>query len=280
MLKLSVCLLVSIAIWSGVGPASGEELNSLTQPIVAIQSHSEDTLPESAQKAVESFKAALTDLGRQITASPTNIALLTKRAELLSSVQLYGLAADDYEDAFYLSERDPVYLMQQAYCMALSGDLESALWLSHRTLMEYPDLASAHNVKALCLINRDSSRALKEVAIAIKQKPQESEFYLTRAKIWLSENNYLKAQESATLAIKAKPDNWQAYQVRSEALSKLKKYSEALSDCQKLIQANAASPASYSSRAEVYRDMSKSESGEVDMEIAFKIKAVLWQVEP
>jgi hypothetical protein len=66
----------------------------------------------------------------------------------------------------------------------------------------------------------------------------------------------------------------------AEALSKLKKYSEALSDCQKLIQTNAASPASYSSRAEVYRDMSKSESGEVDMEIAFKIKAVLWQVEP
>lgn len=148
----------------GQAPASGEELNSLTQPIVAIQSHSEDTLPESAQKAVESFKAALTDLGRQITASPTNIALLTKRAELLSSVQLYGLAADDYEDAFYLSERDPVYLMQQAYCIVpCSGDLESALWLSHRTLLERPDFeASAHNVKALCLINRDSSRALKK----------------------------------------------------------------------------------------------------------------------
>ncbi|MBL0185024.1 MAG: hypothetical protein IPP97_04755 [Candidatus Obscuribacter sp.] len=90
----------------------------------------------------------------------------------------------------------------------------------------------------------------------------------------------MKAQESATCAIKEKPDNWQAYQVRAEALSKLKKYSEALGDCQKLIQANAASPASYSSRAEVYRDMSRSESGEVDMENAFKLKAVLWQVEP
>lgn len=280
MLKISVGLLIGTVCWSLCWPVKGEELNSLTQPIVASEAVSDDTLPESTQKALLAFKSTLNELGQQISAQPTNVSLLLKRAELLSSVQLYGLAADDFEDAFYLSEREPVYLMQQAYCMALSGDVDSALWLAHRTLMERPDLAYAHNVKALCLIDRDASRALKEVEIAIKQKPQESDFYLTRAKIWLSEHNFVKALESATFAIKQKQDNWPAYQVRVEALSKLKRYSEALSDCQKMIQLDPANPGSYSSRAEVLRDMSKPEAGEVDMELAFKLKALLWQVEP
>lgn len=216
----------------------------------------------------EEFKLKYRQLSDAVKKNPKAAAPYMERGRFLMSLRLYGEAADDFEEAAVYAAGDLQPSLWEGFCLKSLGDLEGALWLSHRALMDDENCASGHRLKAICLSKSDPVRAKREIDRAIALEPKNVSFHVSRARLACDRLDYKGALSAADEAIVLDPKYPPGYAVKAEALRGLKNYKEALAASNKIIELLPYSDLGYSSRASAYDGLLEEGKADKDEEIA------------
>lgn len=266
-MRLSLAFLVfSLLIGAAFGGALAGELTSgktAIGPMSRVKVSNPFLVPH-----YEEFKAKYRLLSEAVKKSPTSAAPYMERGRFLMSLRLYGEAADDFEEASVYAAGDVQPSLWEGFCLKSLGDIEGALWLSHRALMDDEKCAAAHRLKALCLSKTDSIRARREIERAIALEPKNVSFQVTRARIACDRMDFKGALAAADAAIAIDAGYPPCYAVKAEALRGLKLYKEAMIASNKIIQLLPYSDLGYSSRASAYDGLLQEEQADKDEETA------------
>lgn len=244
----------------------------------AVKVDNSDPRERRLTDALAAYKKDYLAHSEAIDKNPQDAGSYLERAKLSRVCGHYAAAADDYEAAAVRSG-DIDTLMWQALCLQQGGDNDSALWLAHKTLVEHPDCAGAHRVKALCIAFRDSTRALKEANLAVSEDPANASLVASLARILMERGDYAAARVALTRARALDAKYPPVYRLTSELDCEEKRYSEALVEANKLIDLIPYSPIGYRARSDVYRYLGRIDEAERDLELAVRSDSELMQME-
>lgn len=266
-MRLSLAFLLSSVL--AIGGFSGVCAGELMGNVLGVGQMSRVKVSNPALVPhYEDFQAKYRQLSAAVKKNPTDAAPYLERGRFLMSLRLYGEAADDFEEAAVYAAGDAQPALWEGFCLKSLGDLEGALWLSHRALMDDENCAGGHRLKAICLSKSDPLRAKREIDRAIALEPKNVSFHVSRARLACDRLDFKGALAAAEEGIALDGKYTPCYAVKAEALRGLKNYKEAMAASNKIIELLPYSDLGYSSRASAYDGLLEEGKADKDEEVA------------
>ena len=189
--------------------------------------------------------------------------------ELSKSVEFYNSAVEDYKAEKYVPAL-------KSLNKAIADEPENDLYLFTRGVLRYdafkdypgaiadfkmvekinPDYPELYSELAyVSVFNRDIPSANEYLAIAETKGKNDLKIFLTRALIYILNQNYSAAVLQYDKAIEIYPDNSDLYLRRGYAKAYMRKYRDAMKDYDKAIELNPKNYSAYEKRAEIHNTM-------------------------
>lgn len=152
--------------------------------------------------------------------------------------------------------RDTADLLQSAHHLVEIGQIDGAIDRLRTLLGEDPDVAEAHSLLALCLLNKRRLHAANlEAQIALTLEPEAPMSHGIAAALALASRDYAAAERHASSFLELAPDAPQAYRLLAECYERTGRRARCLPLLEEALSKDPNDPESLAKLAEHYSDI-------------------------